>query len=480
MYTYAYDLKAFFSARKAPAYLVGGFLRDALLDRASKDVDIAVEGDAVALGRELAQEAKGTFVLLSESHGLCRIVLPEGAGVIDLASMQGGIEADLGRRDFTVDAMALPLEYGGRDGWEGKLLDPFGGREDLSRRVIRMVSGGVFQEDPARLLRAVRLSHWLGFEIEERTGRQIEQDCALVSGVSGERVRDELLLLLSANGAKEGLRLLDGLGLLCHIISELADARGVGQPKEHYWDVFDHTIEAVGAVEVVTAAGDRSGAASRVHWDGALEAHFAEPLSDGHDRRTWLKVGGLFHDIAKPQTKAVDATGRTRFLGHPEQGAEVASQRLRALRVSAKGVKAVGVMVESHLRPTMMSQGLETPSARAIHCFYRDLGETAASVLFLSLGDYMAARGPRLEEEGWGKRAELVNYVLEAWQEWPPDQRKPRLFTGEDLISELGMAPGPQFRSLLEGVDEAWAAGEIGSRDEAVDWVRRQLERVEA
>ena len=136
-------------------------------------------------------------------------------------------------------------------------------------------------------------------------------------------------------------------------------------------------------------------------------------------------------------------------------------------------------MVDAHLRPTQISQELEMPSSRAIFRFFRDLRESAYSVLYLSLADYIAARGPMLEMEDWQRHVDLVNYViLEARRESAGDQDEKRrpLLTGHDLIDAFALEPGPIFRRLLEGVEEARASSEVNSREEALAWIKARLE----
>ena len=474
-------LREFIVSVEVEAFLVGGCVRDALMGRESHDVDAAVQGDALALGRDLARRLGGSFVPLDPVRGIARVVSRDGGPTLDLAAMDGSVEQDLARRDFTIDAMALPIGMSGREEWTQAVIDPFGGREDLEGGLVRMVSDGVFQEDPSRLLRGVRLARSFGFDMDGDTAAKIREQAHLVDSVASERVRDEFLTLLSLDGPAEMLHLLDDLGLLCRIVPELERARGVTQPKEHYWDVFEHTVQAVEAAHDVTerASCGRASHLSSVVWDEEMESHFDEVVSDGHSRRTLLKLGALFHDIAKPQTKAVDASGRTRFLGHPKQGATVAEERLRSLRVSARGVRSVSAMVEAHLRPTQMSQELERPSQRAMYRFFRDMGESAYSVLYLSLADYLAARGPMLESEDWLRRVGLVNYVVAEWrrEEAPRGSKKREpLLTGHDLIEVFGLEPGPIFGRLLEGLEEARAALEVNSREEGLAWVQARLE----
>ena len=203
------------------AYLVGGYLRDALLGRSTRDVDIAVQGDALSLGREIARHTGGTYVDLAPAHGVARIIWNrqgESRWVLDIASIALDIDQDLRRRDFTADAMALPLEVWDSDGWEDRILDPLGGLDDLRKKRIRATGPSVFQDDPARLLRAVRLASSLGFRIHPDTSSLIARQSHLVTTLPGERVRDELLAIISLNDAKAHLNLLDNLGLLCGII----------------------------------------------------------------------------------------------------------------------------------------------------------------------------------------------------------------------------------------------------------------------
>ena len=345
---------------------------------------------------------------------------------------------------------------------------------------MRMVSDEAFREDPSRLLRGARLSRSLEFRIHADTASQIRADAHLIDSIAGERVRDEFLTLLSLESPADTLHSLDELGLLCMVIPELEHARNVSQPKEHYWDVFEHTIQAIDASHAVTAPSESRDESlfGALLWDEDMESHFDEIVSDGHSRRTMLKLGALFHDIAKPQTKAVDATGRTRFLGHPKQGETMAEGRLRQLRISARGIRSVSAMVRAHLRPTQLSQDMELPSPRAIYRFFRDLDETAYSVLYLSLADYLAARGPMLETEDWLRHVALVNYVVaESRREADDDaeERRP-LLTGHDLIEIFGLEPGPAFRPLLDGLEEARIASEVNNREEALAWVRARLE----
>ena len=471
-------LKDFFLSRDVPAYLVGGCVRDRFLGRPGKDIDLAIGGDPFAIGRELADFIGGTFLILGQDHRAARVVQPRAqtsGRVVDLTPLRGTVHEDLSRRDFTVDAMALPLSLTATEGWADGIIDPFEGREDLARGVIRAVETSVFRDDPVRLMRAVRIAAGLGFSIDGPTRALILRDAHLVGTVAGERVRDELLGIIARDGAKEQLQTLDALGLLCCIIPELDAAKGVDQPREHYWDVFDHSLHTVEAVERVTVPESSDPVAARVPWTPAIEARFALEATDAHTRRTVLKLGGLLHDIAKPYTKTVDATGRTRFLGHHIMGAKMAREVTSRMRLGRRGADMVCSLVEHHLRPTQMAQGGELPTPRAVNRYFRDVGDVAVDNLYLSLADHLAARGPDLKMEGWGRHAATIGHILDlsAGQQQP--QRKRKLVTGHDLMLQFGLDPGPLIGELLAGLQDAQAVGEVETREEALAWVDGEL-----
>jgi poly(A) polymerase len=483
-------LRDFFSRRQVVAYLVGGFPRDALLGRPTLDIDLAAKGDAMSLAKDLAKEMGGTFVPLDEAHAIARVVLPPeegGAGglqkqkrQIDLASFAGDIEQDMARRDFTIDALAISLddaiigEVGG--GIKQRLIDPFEGLADLTSATIRAVSDHAFQDDPVRLLRAVRLGAQLGFSLDRGTRDLIERDSHLLSTVAPERLRDELLKTLAEPDASLHVRLMDDLGLLCRLIPELEDARGVEQPKEHYWDVLYHCLETPGYVERLTTEKGRAGDDVIAHspWRPSLEAYFDEEVSDGHTRRTIVKLAGLLHDVSKPATKFIEPTGRMRFFGHDSQGAEVCQAILERLRLSSRGINLITTMVRHHLRPTQMSQGVDLPSQRATYRYFRDLGEAAIDTLYLNMADYLAAKGSSIEIDDWQGHCRLIDHILHRSldQEGTP-QKTPRLLDGHLLMEALGLSPGAQVGRLLEAIQEAHGAGEIATQEEALQLARR-------
>jgi poly(A) polymerase len=464
------------------SYLVGGSIRDSLLKRETADIDIALAADALEIAPRLADALGGRFIRLDEANKMGRVVVGKkapsgGRWQLDFAAFEGSIEQDLSRRDFTIDAMAVDLGELAQD--DINLIDPFNGRADLRNKIIRAVSRTAFSSDAARLLRAVRLAAELDFTIDSQTEALVKRHALLIAGVAGERVREELLRLLAAPDSGRFLPYLDELGLLTAIFPEMAQAKGVGQPKEHFWNVFDHSLKTVAAVDFVLHQGSweyyAQEALASVPWSEAQAKHFARPVSAGSTRRSLLKLAALLHDVAKPQTKALAEDGRTRFLGHPKDGAAIAADILERLRFSGKEVKLVEIVIKYHMRPGQMSQE-EMPTRRAIYRYFRDCGEAGVDILFLSLADHLATRGPNLNLAGWQEHARLVDYVLTQHAEQEKLVAPAQLVSGHDLINVFNIKPGPRMGQLLEAVREAQAAGEVATREEALALVRKRLE----
>jgi poly(A) polymerase len=464
------------------SYLVGGFVRDGILGRATADIDIAVSADALDVASDIAGASGGRYLPLDKENGVGRVILYDESGSkweIDFTTLQGDIEDDLARRDFTIDAIAVELD----DAMSTKVntvdfIDPFHGREDLHTGIVRAVSQGSFRDDPVRLLRGIRLAAELGFTIDSDTLESIHADSNLITTVAGERVREELLRLLALPGAGNWLSCLDETGLLMALIPELAATKGVDQPRVHVWDVFEHSIQTVKAVEFILRENDGEYMLNEilevVPWSEDLMRHFATEISHGSTRRSLLKLAALLHDIAKPRTKSIDASGRARFLGHPQDGAAMAAGIMERLRFSTRESKLVELLVKYHLRPTQMSHEA-LPTRRAIYRFFRDTGETGIDILFLSLADHLATRGAELDIAQWREHCRVVEYVLDKHAEAEGLPLPARLIDGHDIMKAFGMSPGPKVGQMLEAIKEARAAGEVKSRQQAIDYARRWL-----
>lgn len=473
------EVSRLLAAKDIRAYIVGGFVRDTLLERSTADIDIAVAADALEVARDVAAALDGKYVPLDDINLVGRVMLPGNKWYIDFTTLKGDIERDLACRDFTVNAMAYKLNESIASGLDvANIIDPFDGRSDLERRLVRALNDAVFKADAARLLRAVRIAAELDFDIDSDTETLIARDSGLITRVAGERIREELLRLLALPGAGKRLAHLDKVGILTALIPELAPARGVDQPRAHVFDVFEHSLQTVSAVEfVLREAGWEYASAdvlSLIPWSDRLNRHFDRVISGSSTGRTILKLTALLHDIAKPQTKTMDA-GRARFLGHQEEGAAVAAAIMARLRFANRETQLAELLIKYHLRPTQMShEGL--PTNRAIYRFFRDIGEAGIDVLFLSLADHLAARADSLDIAEFRGHAAMTAYVLQKHFEEVNLSAPPKIIDGHEIMESLGLPAGPVIGELLEALKEAQAAGEIADKPQALNFLKHLFE----
>ena len=469
-------VRDFFSSENVKAYIVGGFLRDSLMGRHSSDIDIAIDHDPIEVGNKLTDLFGGKCIVLDNDRKITRLVLQTNQtnssflpNHIDLSFISNGIREDLSHRDFTIDAMALPLITINSPS-NSDLIDIYGGLSDISSQVIRIVSGQSFTEDPVRLVRAVRLVAQLGFSLDEFTKHSISKSSYLIGSVSMERVREEFLKIFEQKNISNNLRLMDDTGLLCRIIPELDVTKGSIQPKEHYWDVFNHCLQTPGKLEKISDYIDDQ-IFSLVPRSLDMDEYFSEIISDGHNRLTMAKVAGLLHDIAKPATKTVDDTGRMRFIGHDLKGSEVTETVLDRLRFSNRGKNHVATMVKHHLRPTQMSSDGQYPTNRAMYRYYRDLKNVAFDILFLNMADYLAAKEDQLEIADWRDHCYLIDFIMKKGLDIlaiDNQVKQDRLIDGYRLMEILGIGPGQTIGVLLEQLEESHKVGEISTKEEAI------------
>ncbi len=448
-----------------PAWLVGGAVRDRLLERPTADLDLVVEGDVGAAAKRLSRAARGPAFELSDEFGAWRVMAGDRTWHADLSPLRGGsLHADLALRDFTVNAMAQPLDGGDR-------VDPHGGAADLAARRLRAVGPRTFADDPLRAMRLVRLAAELGLDPEPATEALARDESPRVAQVAQERVFAELKRILAGGDVVRSLRRMDGLGLTAAILPELAALRGVEQNRYHHADVHDHTIEVL---EQTLAIQADPGAVFGDEHASALRALLAEPLADDLDRGLALRLGALLHDAAKPATLAHRDDGTPTFLGHDLHGAQLARDVLTRLRVSERLKTHVAALVRHHLRLGFLVH--EQPlSRRALYRYLTTTEPVEVDVTLLSVADRLATRG-RKAGESIAKHVGLAREVLPAALEWRAAGRRAPLVRGNDLAKALDLADGPRLGRLLKEIDEARFAGEVGTRDEAIALAARLLE----
>ncbi len=470
------------SARRSAAfYLAGGAVRDWLRGEFSRDLDFTLPAGAVEFARGFALELGGTFVLLDSEHDVARVAW-QGLN-LDFSGFREGaltIEEDLAKRDFTINAMALPLAAVLADpGQEAQLIDPWGGWSDLQAGVIRALGRQTFVADPLRLLRAYRFQACFGFRLATATKELLGQAVAarLLGRVAVERVRVEMDAILAAPGGGRALAAMaaDGCsrGLLFQVLPELAAGIDLAQPDSHHLDVCGHSIEAVIGLERILAAP----AEFFPEFSAELQAYLAD--GDQPDRELTLRWAALLHDLGKPKAHRL-RDGRITFHNHDRIGAELCADLARRLRFSRRRGELLQRLVALHMWPFHLanSRRRQGITIRACLRLVRAAGPELPGLFLLAMADALAGRGPGKPPEIEPELAALYAEVTRVARERiAPVLALPPLLDGHDLKRHCGLRPGPLFKEILAGLERARVEGTVSSRQEALAWVAQFVAR---
>lgn len=457
--TIQFDITGFPQPVSNHVFLVGGSVRDLLLNRRPIDYDIVVTENALRYAEKLAEAKKGHLDKLGKPGQILYRIVADGTNY-DVTAAEGSTLADdLQRRDFSINAIAYQLA-------SGRIVDPFQGSRDLQNRQIRMVSGSVFRTDPVRLVRAFRLATDLEFTIESDTRTAIAADCDRIAGCPGERVWSELSKILNNCKSHGTLLQMATSGVLNAILPELEPLKDYNQGNHHHLDTYDHTLATIRFIE-----------------DPRNQIDTCMPDTDPEGykgtitgRADLLKLALLLHDVGKPATRQVGIDGRVHFYGHAARSARMAIKVCTRLRLSRRETDYVGFIVQHHLHPLALytAHRHNTLSRKAIARFFLKCGRWSADLLMHALAD-MGAKDQTGGIPG-NIFADFVDLLLKQLDEMNHvQQAESPLLNGNDLIKNLGLTPGPLFRQILKAVQTAHLAGELKNRFEALAWAKAWL-----
>jgi poly(A) polymerase len=437
---------------KIPVWWVGGPVRDALLKRPWVDGDVACH-DAQRMAKALSRTLSAKLITLDERYKIYRVILPAAGTTLDVAELQGKtIEEDLGRRDFSINAMARLVG-------SSTLIDPWKGVADLRKKKIRALSQKVLKDDPIRRLRAFRFSAQLNFSIDPQTLRWIHKGS--LQGIAAERIREELLKLLSSTRAGETLAAMDKAGVLIEIFEDLEACRRTARSYYGTGGVLTHSLNTVRNLEWLL---ERLPIIPTINATAC--ADYLNLSIGGYPRRAWLKLGALLHDIGKPAT-AQKIKGRLRFFGHEEVGADRVGPLAIRLRLSRQETQLVRLWVKHHMRLGGLAAAADV-TTKAFFRYFRDLQGEGLGMVLVSLADHF----DYLARARWGKNTDAVEKMARAmismYFEKNAVLKLPQLINGHDVMRALKLAPSPVIGVLLKSLEEAQLDGRIRTRAQAL------------
>jgi poly(A) polymerase len=428
--------------QKVPAYVVGGYVRDRLLARDSKDLDVVCVGDGIALAETVASKLTplpqiavykrfGTAMIKHKDLEIEFVGARKESYSIDSrkpAVENGTLEDDQNRRDFTINAMAVSLneeDY-------GKIIDPFNGFYDLENKIIKtpLEPDKTFADDPLRMMRAIRFATQLDFEIEETTYKSISKNRNRINIVSKERITKELEKIIASDRPAKGFNYLFDTGLLHIIFPEMASLHGV-EIKNNvvHKDNFYHTLEVLENISKET-------------------------------KHIWLRWAAILHDIAKPPTKRFDANLGWTFYGHEALGAAMVPRIFKKMKLPLDTkMKYVQKLVLLHLRPIALTNDAVTDSA--VRRLLFDAGEDIEDLMILCKADITSKNEGKVNryKENYRVLMEKLKEVeekdhLRSWQ--PP-------ISGDDIMNILKLPPSREVGIIKNAIREAILDGEIAN-----------------
>ncbi|SDJ81858.1 CCA tRNA nucleotidyltransferase [Natronincola ferrireducens] len=450
-------------------YLVGGAIRDLLLNRRIKDFDFTVFNGHKQLAHQVAKEMEGSFIELDPEGEIYRVVLKDGL-VLDFSQIKGEtIEEDLYQRDFTINAMAYSL----KNPWPlvpDKILDPLQGREDIYKKLLRHVEENIFKEDPLRMLRAVRLMSQLNFDLHRTTRDLIRTESSRITAAAGERITEELFQILSERKTYHYFNLMDKqLNLLEKIFPAIREMKGIGECQYHVVDSWTHSIYTMKAVEgYIYAHGFFED-----HIRQAYEEHTKEILAGDRSRLQLLKLGSIFHDVGKPSARKVDSKGRVRFKGHEITGAEIIKEYGNRLKLSVKEKKILYKYIALHMWPLVLYKKNDV-SGKALYKMFNETGEETLDILLIALGDIVATRRILHPKEEMGMFKIHIEYIANNYlTRYRPIANITSIIKGREVMEVLDIPEGVTVGKVLEEIKKAIYFGEIPpTKEGAINYIK--------
>lgn len=437
-------------------YLVGGSVRDALLNRKTYDNDIIIaDEDARTFAQNLAQTLDAVFIPLDEENKIYRLVMKDKVNYIDITNpVEGSLEKDIMRRDFTINSIVLNIKT-------GEIIDLTGGEEDLKNGIIRMIKPENFDDDPLRMLRAFRFESTLGFDIEPQTIEAIKSRVNLISKPAVERINCEILKLFEGKYTVKALFSMDETGLLELIFPPIIDVKKVPPNTHHHLDLFHHSIEVVNRIQQLYEIAP---AAVREH----LEAHdFGGASRLGH-----LKLAGFLHDIGKFKTWTIEESGRHRFIKHDDIGAKMADTLLKKMHFSKKQIEYIIKMIKLHIYPSSV---IQAPNLSEKHYtrYIRKMENDVIDNIILAKADRLSAQGPAITPEILANNLngldKMLNYYLSIKDTLKP---LPKILDGKEIMEILNIKPSPKLGEIVDALKEAQISGDVNTKEEAVEFVK--------
>ena len=439
------------------AYLVGGAVRDRLLNKPIRDLDFALPADVIPFAKKVADQLKGHFYLLDSDRGAARVILQDptqGRLIVDFTHFQGEtIQDDLKSRDFTITSMAMDINQ------DHQLIDPFQGAGDLKEGILRSTTGHSLKDDPLRCIRAVRMAAQLGLSIHPDTKNQIREAADQLSEISLERIRDEIFQVLDGPNQSGALQSLQVLDIYPFVFNKDLTQIQVGTLRKmtDIWHLLQETHDQEAAGN--WAYGLISHRLGR--YREKIQAHLRHEPVPG---RSVFQLSFLLPLTLPPDMESSDDEDEAAI--RLFAGLSLSNQERYQLEKGRQGALQFSDM-------TRTNEELKPLNG---YCFFRDYGPAGIEGIFTGLAWFLVSGGGSLQERGWEERLDSARFLLEAWWEKHGEWVSPPvLVNGDDLQREFNLEPGPRIGIALEKLKEAQVEEGIKTKEKALKYLKSWL-----
>ena len=436
-------------------FLVGGAVRDFLMDKESTDRDIIVmDDDAERFSLKLASLFNASFVPLDVENKIYRIVLPDKINYIDVTNPAGGtIEKDLMRRDLTINAIAVDIK-------NGEVIDISGGITDISNKCLNYINEHNFVDDPLRLLRVYRFQAMLGFELAPETISAVCKFSNLIHRPAAERINYEILKLFSGKFAHMALENMNKTWILEEIFPFVNELKQIPPNAHHHLDLFNHSVETVKQIQFLYENSSDE-----------VKEHLQTIDFGGFSRIAHLKLAGFMHDIGKFSTWSIEE-GKHRFIKHDDVGAKLSVKFLKNLHFSNKQIDYISSMIKYHIYPSHVMTSPQI-TEKIMMRYVRKMDINSIDAIILAQADRLSARGPEITDEIVERNLNSLNMLLKFYLEVKENlQPLPKLLNGNEVMEILKIKPSAELGQIMEALHEAQISGDVVTKEHAIEFVK--------
>jgi poly(A) polymerase len=453
---FIYDLKKIVGDMGSEVYLVGGYIRDKLMNAKTepRDADFIINGDIHKFVSEL-EKVGYKFFPIKENIGIYRCIL--NGNTIDISPMKGdSIEKDLEVRDFTVNAVAMRLI-------DNKIVDPFYGRRALKSRILKSVSDKSLEEDPVRILRGIRFYIKCGMHFNLETEKQIENISGRIMEVPKERVFKELMLIIKDDKLGLAFEIMDNYGILKNIIPYIDELKTIGKCKYHTEDVFTHMNLTYGVFKDILRG--------KIKLKGLNLNIFDHKIGE-FSLQEYLSLACFLHDIGKYEAYK-NENNKISFYGHDIMGASICERFCNDMKFPKKAEKYIENIVRGHMYPLGLFKKDIFHNKKAVYSFFYNYDVYVEGILTTAFCDNYATR-MNLNRQNEKQRFKVfIEYMLKEYETYCK-MNEDKLLNGEDIIKILGRK-GPVVKSALRDIHMLRYLGKISNRVEAIEYLKSQL-----